>query len=709
MKNLTIVNGMIVRAEEKLVDATERTVLSLAAHKAHSNAIIRNIHKMAPVIEGIILRARLNNDTNEMYLIGERYNTLGSNNPNARALMTYLNEFNVTGQPVVQLSHWDADEKALVPDYTVKCNDKSGERTYYETKSHTLVVYARLESDLRKIMKDASDAQIAEEKKKLVDAVENMGLTITDKDRVYIANNNVNGTHLTVLNWSPSNMRSETQLMTSIQPSEAFKVMDEVSGGALSEALKGDLTIAKLTKISARMGILSAPSVEMVKSANEEFGYIVVLDEILGAYDYDETTQSMLSEEGINIDNNISDGAYCISVEMMQKSFELLGRKLSIDKALLFAAQTRANKYFTKVFGEAKTQKNMQFRLNRIVEMYGADKVLFVEAGTDVSNLNKADYKAVVVGNPNTLGCIIDYNGGKLLKNISLQKIVDGDVSTHLLDIAKCSTTKTSGQMLSKFLTVDREATIEALLELMAKSFDAQLDEMLNGDINPHKSSLAQFILRYAEDGQHNTAALESLIKEEIAIQKSMTYKARIDIDAYFQRALFDDSFFLTAGKIDSLLGRNKWTGRLECYSRDIEEKFADEIAEIEAREELTEDEKDKAISELLTGIAFKYPSPSSDENAILTYRTRKQLKKTIIDLYKSKAITKEERMMLLDEFLNTSYGVTKIGADNTLKHKLAGMDTDYDGIAIVFEKSLVNILLNKYKNDDGLATIICK
>ena len=77
--------------------------------------------------------------------------------------------------------------------------------------------------------------------------------------------------------------------------------------------------------------------------------------------------------------------------------------------------------------------------------------------------------------------------------------------------------------------------------------------------------------------------------------------------------------------------------------------------------------------------------------------------------MYKAKQITREERAILLDDFLNTSYGVTKIGADNTLKHKLAGMDTDYDGIAVVFEKKLVDILLAKYKKNDGVATVICK
>lgn len=703
-------NGMIVKAAvEKAEDiVTVEETLSMAAHKGHTNAIIRNIHKMVPVIEGVLLRAAQDKKTGKPYLYGERFYTEGTNSPNARALMGFASDFDTNEQAVVQLSHWDEDEKKLVPDHTVKCNDKTADRLYVATKTHTLVVYAQLEKDLKKIYQKHSEKQLKDMKQQFVDEVETMGLRITKNDKVYVANKSVEGTHLTVLNWSPSNMRSETQLMTAIQPDDAFKIMDEVSGGALSQAIEGKLTVASLTKLSARLGILGAPSVEMVKAANEEFGYVIVLDEILGPQDYNEETREMLESNGIEIDDNTSDGAYCISVEMMQKSFAKLGRNLSMDKALLFAAQTRANKYFTKVFGEAKTQKNMQFRLNRLIEMYGEDKVLFVEAGTDVSNLNREDYKVIVVGNRETLGCIIDYNGGKLLKNISLQKIVEGNVTTHLLDIAKCSDTSTSGQMLAKFLIADKEATINALLECMSENFDAELENMLSGDIDAHKASLAQFIIRYVANGTENTAALEALIKEMLPRQQAMVYKNKIDIKAYFQRALFDDTFFLTAGKVDSLLARNEYSGRLECYSRDVEVKFAEEINEIESSN-ATRAEKDAKLAELLTGVAFKYPSPSSDENAIVTYVTSAQLKARINAMYKAKQITRDERAILLDDFLNTSYGVTKLGADNTLKHKLAGMDTDYDGIAVVFEKKLVDILLTKYNDNDGLATIICK
>lgn len=708
MRNLTVnAQGMITNGAV-VVDATgAKLPMSLGAHAAWTNAIIKNIHNVVPVIDGVVLRARENGAGIELY--GETFKTTSSNNPNAMALMAYAGDFNKEGQSTVQLSHWDDKEKELVHDYTVKCNDKSKSRVYYETNTHTLVIYGAIESDIRKIMSKASDDQIATEKQRLIDEAQTMGLIVNGKD-VCVANNTaINGTRLSVLNWSPSNMRNETQLMTSLNEDEAFEIMDKVSGGALSQALKGELTIQALIKASARLGILGAPAIEMVESANDKFGYVVVMDEIQGPADYNDERQAELVSKGIEIDTNTYDGSFCPSAEFIAETFAKLGKKLSIKKALLFAIQARATKYFTKVFGEAKTQENMQYRLKRIIELFGEDKVLRVPAGTDVSKLNKKDYKVIIIGNENCLGSIIDTNGGKLLKNIDLQTIVDGHVMTYLLDIAKCSDTSTSGQMLQKFLTADKDATIKVLLDCMGRKFDADLEERLSGEVNPHKSSLAQFILRYAKNGEDNQAALEAVIKEEIKKQQSLVYKSKVDIKAYFQRALFDDTFFLTNGKVNSLLTKNEYTGRLECYSRDIEVKHEEEIAEIEANEELTREQKDRELAILLTGVAFKYPSPSSDENAIVTYVTAAQLKRRINDLFRAKVINVAERKVLLDDFLNTSYGVTKLGADNTLKHKLAGMDTDYDGIAVVFEKGLVNILLDKYQGTDGLATIICK
>lgn len=100
-------NGMIVKAVvEKAEDVvTVEETLSMGAHKGHANAIIRNIHKMVPVIEGIILRAAQDKESDEMYLYGERFHTTGSNNPNARALMEFAADFDTNEQAVVQFSN----------------------------------------------------------------------------------------------------------------------------------------------------------------------------------------------------------------------------------------------------------------------------------------------------------------------------------------------------------------------------------------------------------------------------------------------------------------------------------------------------------------------------------------------------------------------------------------------------------------------------
>lgn len=705
---LRVVNGKIMQVpvEENTVAAENNMGLSMAGHKAMARRVLKNIYSVVPVVKGILLRVVSNNGAPELAF--EVFHTLGSNNPNSLALMRAAGDFNIIGQKDVQLSHWDNDKKELVPDYKVECNDTTKDRVYYETNTHCVVVYGALDGDINEVCRKWKDKDKRELKAKYVDQVQNLGLVMDAKGNVHINKGDVMGNPLTVLYWSPSNMRNETQLMTPIAPVDAFKILDEVAGGALSEALQGKFTIEDLIKKAARLGILGAPSTPLIKSGNLDFGYVIYMDEIEGPADFSKEQTEELKANKIKIDRNTYDGSMALSAEFVKAAFAKFGIKISKKKALAFALQTRANKVFTKVFGETKSQENMQHRLQKLIAKVEPHEILRVEAGADVSGLDKSKYKLIIVGNEKCLGSIIDTNGGKLLKNISLQTIASGDFMTHLLDIAKCSKTKTSGQMLQKFLTADMLRTIDVIKHRLGQDLDNALEHRLEGEINPHTCSLAEFILRYVPGGRTNTVALEKVIKDELKRQESIVHNLSVDIDAYFQRALFDDTYFLTGGKVDSLLTRNEHTGRLECYSKDIEVLFAEQIEAIESNPELSEDEKDRLVSILLTGAAFKYPSPSSDENALLTYQSSRQIRRKIEKLHEAGTITEAEMEILLDDFLNTSYGVTKIGADNTLKHKLAGMDTDYDGIAVVFEKDLVQILLDKYPTTDGVATIIC-
>ena len=395
-------NGMVRKSTEVVagenVMALEK-VLSLKAHNGFSRRLTKNIHATVPVIEGVIVRAGQNED-GEIFIYGQKFYTEGNNCPNARALMEYAGDFNATEKLEVQLSTWNEKERKLEDSYSVTCNDKDAKRLYVFTKTQVLVVYGELEKDLKKIYGQEADEQmIAKIKQKHVDDIEAMGLKIGPKGGISLAGKvapATEGSHLTVLYWSPSNMRNETQLFTPVKQDDAFKVLDEVSGGALSLALKGELSIEGLVKLSARLGIMSAPAIPIGTSANEESGYVIVLDKIKGPQDYDKAQNDKLVANGIEIDDNTSDGAVCMSVQEMQKAFMANGTNISIEKALYFAIQTRADKVFTKVFGEAKTQENMQFRLKRLEEMY-AGKVLYLKAGEDVTGLDK--YKELLKAN----------------------------------------------------------------------------------------------------------------------------------------------------------------------------------------------------------------------------------------------------------------------------------------------------------------------
>ena len=741
------INGKIVAVQEEVVVANRRNAdLDLDTHATYASRITRGIYNMVPIIEAFVMRVARDEETKELYVYADSYYTKGSNNPNTRALMEQANEFNQTELEQLPIHNWDEENRCIKEMYSVVCHDTNGKIQYIKSKVQTLIIYGVMDNDLKDL--GLKNDALVNTKKELVSNINTRGLVRFNGKDVRLAPANLDAATLPsnvelfdVLTWSPSNTRSETQLFSSMKSKDAFNVLNYASGDVLEEVFTANKKIKDIIKDSARLGILSAPAIPLVQSANEEFGYVVVMEELQGPEDYSPEMKARLEAKDIDIDTNLWDGAAVYGAKWFKAAMAKIGVHVTMKQAILFAAQTRANVYFTKVFGEVKSQNNIQYRKDVVCAMYDESQILRVPAGKDITELDryksmleankiansklpvnerlsedeildktlielKKSYKVIIVGNENCIGTIIDTNGGKLLKNISLQTIVNGEIDTYLLDIAKCSATKMSGQMAEKFLAADLTKTITTLVERERYNHTVELNELLEGDVDAHNCSLDQFILRYVEDGTECKAALESLIKDRIKQFKSILRKLKVEINAYFQRALFDDSYFLTQGKIDGILGKNKYTNRLECYSRDIEEIFGDEIAEIESSD-MTRAQKDEALAILLTGAAFKYPSPSSDENALVTYVTASQLERRANKLQADGVITKLEADMVKDDFLNTSFGTTKIGPDNTIKHKLAGMDTDYDGIAVVFEKELVDILLAKYPNHDGLATII--
>lgn len=695
----------IAKVERKIVKETARVVngiieplrhnMSSLGHQSLDKAAKRGIYDTTYAVDAIVVRAGKSETNGKIYAYGIPFKTKINNSPYTKALVEYAGDFNKTDTPDVQIKHWDKKAKELVEDYRVTCNkeNEKGEKTI-ATSALCIVDFSMLEADLNKIC-GWKKGLVANNKNKLINEIINLGLEVRQDDngrkRIYTGKKNVTGVHYQVISWSPSNQRNETAVFTSLNPMEAFNVIDKVSGGTLSNALCKDRKIKDLIKFSARLGILSSPSTEMIEFGNEKYGCMVYLKETMGPEDYTAEERIKLEKLGVKIDRNTYDGAIVYSCEYIKEFLERVGRKVSLAQANLMAIQSRCSVLLSKVFGEGKSKFNIKFRANRYRAMVPKDRILEVPAGTDVSNLNKEDYDLIIVGNPDNIGIIMDINGGKALKDISLQQIVNGHYMNYLLDVAKCSETETSGQMLQKFMSVDKERTIRILERKIFEQFDTSLIKFLKGDINVKECSLAHYLLRHCPDALTNTEVIKTIIDTEMDIIEGQLKNYKVKVDAVFLRALFDDAYFMTNGVIDGVLGVNKTTGKLEAYSYDVELRYEKQLAKIDASKHI----KDKiaAKNRLMTGSVFKYPSPSADESCSMTFLTKDELVERIANMNN---LTKQQREVLLDDFINTAFGVIKMAPNNTIKHRLAGMDTDFDGVAIVFEKALVNMVLNK-------------
>lgn len=719
MNNYLFNNRKVSMAEkiQKVVDSIinglsipVRGALSPKGHAALVKVLTSSIYETGYVTKCIMIRAERVGTKGNYAVKGEAFNMLGSNNPYTRALVAYTGEDQVNEACTIKISEYDKENNSIQPKYDVRCGDIDAysDKRYIEAASIATLDFSMLDRDIKNVFKKTKFKNLKvkkntmkDTKDKIINSIMTKGISLDDEDNVYFSkskNQLDNIMTYNIISWSPSNERNETAMFTSVDHTIACDIIDEVGGFALSLATAVQNSIGKLKKFAKRIGQLGTPCIEAGTLGNSEFGVVIYMGEIEGPEDYMPEALEELEKNNIVIDRNTYDGAGYFSVEYMVYMCALLGRKISKAQAALLAIQARCNVVFTKIFGEANSQDVMQHMKDVLIDTVDNKRILKVAAGTDVSKLNKADYDLIIVGNENCLGMIIDGNGGKTLKDVSLQAIVNGGFQNYLLDIAKCSITQTASQMLQKFIYANKEKAMKVLINLIDKQYNNRVNELMNGDVNAKNCSLAQFIFRYVEDGLINEAALESYIKQELTQIKSQIQKFKIEIDAVFLRALFDCSFFLTKGKIDGVLGANENTGRLEAYSYDVELRFQDSIAEIMADDSIVD--KDKAVDELLTGVTFKYPSPSADENCIMTFLTKDRLVKRITEL---EVLSDKEKTILLDYFINTSYGVIKMAPNNTVKHRLAGMDTDYDGVATVFEKELVDILLEKNADNDGV------
>ena len=470
------------------------------------------------------------------------------------------------------------------------------------------------------------------------------GFVVTDKDG--------NSVVYRAAGSSPSNEKHAVKFFYKVTEEidtelKAFNIMDKVAGNVFSAKFAKLLNGKDITKMNTRLGnylttMKSLAQIDLTKD------YIALVDgSIDGAHDFDEETRKQMDKVGISIDNNINDGAIYYATDVIVEMAANVGVKMTHKDALKVAVQNRATYLTGKTMSRTLTKEHL----------------------VRVAKANNAKF----YGNRNgRLLAVFDTDGAKLVNYAALEAGT-AVIDVYVMAIAKASTVRTSGQHLIKYMSVDEKTTIKFMKNALGNKLDEFFLDKLNNEAVMNSVN-AKLIAALGEDAVKNTALMETLISDTIKYATSAIAKTKVDIEGVYSHMMFDLSYALTNGRVNGVLGITK-DGFVEAYSEDVLRMYKDEIAAIENNNELTEDEKDEQLFQLLSGVVIKYPSAMPKEYEIVVYLTRKQLMRKI------KAVTKDnkDRETLREYFNNTPYGCTVYAPINAMKNKLAGADVDFD------------------------------
>ena len=664
--------GAVVIAKSETNKLANFTGINREIHAAMVRKTLRDtLYSWAPIYRMITINGT-NEDNDLLYNV---QNVVGGNSPVARAFVKKNTE--AKDMTVIQF-----DEKGMPLFRKITTGDSNSRIRYDYTDE---IVLIRFSNDMQTFGSMSSE--------EIVESVISQGLTI-DKDRVVVGKAD-EGTHIDALIWTPSNERNGQILFTSLDPNEAWDKLEAIGGGSISRKLAGKMPVAKFKKLASRLGLFATPAVEFTQVGTDRHGLLVLDHELLSEEDFNTINKEILAKIGVEIDAKQWDGAAFFSAELALDGLKNLGmNRIDIKKALMFAFQLRVEQVYAKVFGEALHQSVLNKMSRYIIQEL--DKI---EATT-----GKKLYR--IYGNENCISMILDGNAAKIV-DLDQDAREEG-MTVYLLDIAKGSESGTATQMTDKFAIFNKEATAEFLFNRgkkdcldYAKSIGDNDCSLLGEDINVWqtllnigKSAPADSKIAFAVFSDQYIVS--KLLKDTSKKHEAAYKKGRVSIASEFERALFDSTYLLTDGAINSILKVTE-LGAIECYSTDILERFAEEIEAIETNDNLSDIEKTAKLDEILTGAVIKYPTPGREEIELVRFKTEREVRATIMSYVEDGIIDQATARLVFNYFSFTSYGTIKIAADNALKHKLAGMDTDYDGVVVILEKALVDILVDVY------------
>ena len=182
---------------------------------------------------------------------------------------------------------------------------------------------------------------------------------------------------------------------------------------------------------------------------------------------------------------------------------------------------------------------------------------------------------------------------------------------------------------------------------------------------------------------------------------KGAITKTRVKVKGSNYRAQFENTFMIAGDKNARLLNITP-EGYVECYNADVIAKNRKAIRQVEKQyannltlmsiEEAREIRR-KELNKFMVGMALKYPCPGNSEFELFRFLTPLEIKERAYENLENKSVAEK----VYNYFTCRNGGCIIIANENILKHKLAGMDTDFDGLTVILEEELVNIAKDAY------------
>ena len=249
---------------------------------------------------------------------------------------------------------------------------------------------------------------------------------------------------------------------------------------------------------------------------------------------------------------------------------------------------------------------------------------------------------------------------------------------------------------------IDKDKTSAFLYNKMYNNLIDMTDITVEESDYTTQGSLSQMLFGLnKEQATTDIYALTALGQDLMKYAKGAITKTKVKVKGSNYRAQFENSFMIQGDKNIRFLGVTK-EGYVECYNSDViaknrrqiravNKQYAEDLKTMTIAE--AKEKRRLALNEFMVGLALKYPCPGNSEFELFRFLTNEEIHERIFESTEDKKVAD----MNYRYFTCRSGGCIIIANENILKHKLAGMDTDFDGLTVILEEELVNIAKTAY------------